>query len=128
MQTITLFMLCTPVAQAVMQQLRSKQDVRLVYVPVYDRLSSLPDGKGVALIEVAETGRPVVSFCLSLCDRIRRANPDCRLVLMCPELHEQSVAGALEAKRQGRIDDFVFCDSSVDYVTAKLLSLLLPSL
>ena len=44
-------------------------------------------------------------------------------MLMCPEGQAEAVHRAIEAKRKGEIDDFVFYDVSLDYLAASLQSL-----
>ena len=76
-----------------------------------------------ALLEVSEDGRQDIGFCLSLCARLRETAPGCRLMLMCPEGQAETIRLCIEAKRRGKIDDFVFYDVSLDYLIASLKSL-----
>ena len=64
-----------------------------------------------------------IGFCLALCAWLRQVTPGCRLMLMCPENQAEAVRRAIEAKRRGQIDDFVFYDVSLDYLAASLQSL-----
>ena len=66
---------------------------------------------------------PGHDFCLALCAWLREVTPHCRLMLMCPEGQTEAVHRAIEAKRKGEIDDFVFYDVSLDYLAASLQSL-----
>lgn len=125
MQTIVLFMRRMPVAQGIMQKLQGNTDLRLVFEPEYAYATHAIrlNGAGIALIEVAESGEYTADYCMELCARLRRETPRCKLMLMCPEQDKRGVAQAVEAKRDGRIDDFVFYDSSIDYLASKFLSL-----
>ena len=76
-----------------------------------------------ALLEVAEDGAQDIGYCLALCAWLREVTPHCRLMLMCPEGQTETVHRAIEAKRKGEIDDFVFYDVSLDYLAASLQSL-----
>ena len=116
MQTIVLTMRRKPIAQGLMLMLGGNPDLRLTCEPEYGSAD-------VALIEVNESVRNDVSRCLTLCDRLRKEAPQCKLLLMCPEQDRTAVAQAVEAKRAGRIDDFVFFDSTTDYLISKLLSM-----
>ncbi|MCL2105516.1 MAG: hypothetical protein FWH26_00360 [Oscillospiraceae bacterium] len=116
MQTVVLVMRRGLAAQGLMRKLRGDPDLRLTYEPAYSRAD-------VALIEVAESGRQDISYCLSLCDRLQTEAPLCKRLLMCPEQDGTAVARAVEAKRAGRIDDFVFYDATPDYLVSKLLSM-----
>ena len=64
-----------------------------------------------------------MDFCLALCTWLREVTPDCRLMLMCPETQQDTVNRAIVARKQKLIDDFVFYDVSLDYLTASLQSL-----
>jgi hypothetical protein len=44
-------------------------------------------------------------------------------MLMCSERQIDAVSSAIQAKRKGEIDDFVFYDVSLDYLAASLRSL-----
>ena len=116
MRTIVLVMRRGLAAQGLMHTLRDIPDLRLTYEPEYSQAD-------VALIEVAESGRQDISYCLSLCDRLRTEAPQCKLLLMCPERDRKAVARAVEAKQKGRVDDFIFYDATNDYLASKLLSM-----
>ena len=64
-----------------------------------------------------------IDFCLDLCAWLRKVTPHCRLMLMCSERQIDAVSSAIQAKRRGEIDDFVFYDVSLDYLAASLRSL-----
>lgn len=125
MQTVALIMRRRPVAQGLMDALRNGGDVHIIFEPDYAHadVAIRSHGAGIALIEVAEAGEYDMEHCLALCAWLRKETPDCKLLLMCPEQDEESVAQAVTAKRAGRIDDFVFYDSTMDYLSSKLLSL-----
>ena len=74
-------------------------------------------------VDVAEDGAQDIGYCLALCAWLREVTPHCRLMLMCPEGQPEAVSRAIEAKRRGEIDDFVFYDVSLDYLAASLQSL-----
>lgn len=125
MQTILLMMRRRPIAQDFMEKFKDHPDVHIAYEPNYETADAVhsQDG-GVALIEVGETGGYDAAFCLALCKRLREKAPAYKLILLCPEQDEASVSQAVSAKRDGRIDDFVFYDASLAYLTSKLLSML----
>ena len=128
MQTVILAML----RQAVAQRLISKicdmpgcAHVRALFESDYANATSatIAYGADAVVFEVAEFGEYDTSYCLKLCDRIRREAPACRLLLLCPEHNEQSVSTAGEAKLNGQIDDFLFHDASIEYMVSKLLAI-----
>ena len=125
MRKIVIAMWRRPVAQDLMRKLRGDQDVQLIYEPDYDsaNIAIRSNDAGVALIEIAESGEYDSLRCLGICSKLRKETPDCKLLLMCPEQDKFCVAHAVEAKLDGLIDDFVFYDSTTDYLVSKLTSL-----
>lgn len=77
----------------------------------------------IAVIEAAESGEFSVHDSLRLCDEIRRGLPGCKLLLLCSENSEESKRLAISAKQEGHIDDFIFYDTSIDYLMSKLLAM-----
>jgi hypothetical protein len=77
-----------------------------------------------AVVEVPETADDMAEYCLAKCDEIKTASPECSILLMCPEESESGRNACIEAKRTGRIDDFVFYDTSLKYLISKLDALL----
>lgn len=126
MQTIVLLMRRKPIAQGFTQSLKSNPQIHIVYEPHYQNAHATIGAHeaGVALIEIGETDEYAISRCLLLCKTLRKKTPRCKLVLLCPEQNEESVLEAVAAKKDGRIDDFMFYDTSFNYLAAKLLSML----
>jgi len=125
-RTIVLIIWRKCIAQSLAQRLRDESNIHLVFEPSYSLAQNAVRSRtaDAALIEAAESGdQHGISDCLALCARLREEAPQCRLLLMCPERNKEDVARAVEAKRLGRIDDFVFYNSSIDYVASKLLAM-----
>ena len=124
MRTILLITPRQPIAQILTQRLRDAPFIRFVHEPDYSRFDSglSSYGADTALIEAQESGEYGIAYCLSLCDRLRIETPGCRVLLLCPEQDAAGVSAAINAKRAGRIDDFLFCDATTDYLTSKLLA------
>ena len=125
LKTVLLIMRRASLAQGLMAKVRDAPGLQLCYEPDYANVdvairSHLATG---ALLEVAEDGTHDIGFCLALCAWLREVTPHCRLMLMCPEGQAEAVHRAVEAKRNGAIDDFVFYDVSLDYLAASLQSL-----
>ena len=125
LKTVLLVMRRASLAQGLMAKARDDPDLRLCYEPDYDHVDAAIRSHQVAgaLLEVSEDGRQDMGFCLSLCARLRETAPGCRLMLMCPEGQAETIRLCIEAKRRGKIDDFVFYDVSVEYLIASLKSL-----
>ena len=125
LKTVLLIMRRASLAQGLMAKVRDVPGLQLCYEPDYANAdvairSHLATG---ALLEVAEDGAQDIGFCLSLCARLRETAPRCRLMLMCPEGQAETIHLCIEAKRRGKIDDFVFYDVSLDYLSASLQTL-----
>ena len=77
----------------------------------------------IALVEIPEKfGFPALEA-LDVCEKIRKSSPGCKIVLLCPEQDKESVDTCIEVKKKGEIEDFLFYDSSVDYLVSKLEAL-----
>lgn len=125
MPIVILIMKRKPVAQGFMYSLKGSPDIRLIYQPYYHK-SSLTIHRykaKAALIEVAETGPYNIGYCLALCNELRETTPECKLILMCSEQDEKTIDLVVDAKAKERIDDFVFFDVTIDYLSSKLISL-----
>lgn len=125
LKTVILIMQRASLAQGLIAKVRNAPGIQLCYEPDYANAdvairTHLAAG---ALIEVTENEVHDINFCLALCAWLREVTPHCRLMLMCPEGQTEAVHRAIEAKRKGEIDDFVFYDVSLDYLSASLQSL-----
>ena len=78
----------------------------------------------IVLIEIPESGpwKPAEK-CFAVCDMIHRQLPDCKLVILCSEDDKDSYQATIQAKQEGRIDDFLFYDNSAHYLLSKLEAL-----
>ena len=127
MQRIALIMQRKTVAQRLTERLQEEITGTIGFTSDYDEAVALVAGQqtDVALVEVTEGtagGSYNVGYCLGLCDVVRKQKPDCKLLLLCPEEDSESVRQAVQAKLGGRIDDFVFYETTIDYLIAKLMS------
>ncbi len=122
MRTIVLVMLRKPVVQGIIKKLHNNPSIRLIHESDYSNAYNTirEDDAEVALIEIAETGEYTADYCLALCAKLRASN--CKLLLLCPEQDEGSVAMAVEAKQAGLVKDFLFYDATIDYLVSKLIA------
>lgn len=113
-------------AQGLMAKVRDAPGIQLYYEPDYAN-ADVAIRSHLALPghcwRSPRTAIHGIDFCLALCAWLREVTPHCRLMLMCPEGQPEAVSRAIEAKRRGEIDDFVFYDVSLDYLAASLQSL-----
>jgi len=79
----------------------------------------------ITVVEIPESGPwNSADKCLAICDVIRRQLPDCKQVILCSENDADSCHAAIQAKRERRVDDFLFYDNSVNYLFSKLEALI----
>ncbi len=123
MQTIVLVMSRTAVAEGISAMLKQEHDIDPYHEQEYRRAAAVIQTKHAhsALIEVTEGGGHDAAYCLNLCDSIKKAAPDCKLLLMCPEQDKNGIRQAVSAKQAGRINNFVFYDASLRYLSSLLL-------
>ena len=78
----------------------------------------------ISVVEIPESGSwKSAEKCLAICDAIRKQFPDCKQVILCNEEDIDAYNAAIQAKKENRIDDFLFYDSSVHYLFSKLEAL-----
>ena len=125
MENIVLTMKRKPVAEGIINSLKDNQYINPIYEPKYNNANITINSHNpkVALIEVAESAPYDVEYCLKLCKEIRKNTPKCKLILMCSEQDERTIKKVIDAKGGNEIDDFVFYDVTIDYLTSKLMSM-----
>jgi len=78
----------------------------------------------LALVEIPERhGEPAMEA-LDVCRNIKEVCHGCKIMLMCPEKDRKSVDVCVEAKQKGEIEDFVFYDTTPEYLSRKLEAML----
>ena len=78
----------------------------------------------LALVEIPERHGDPAQEALDVCKDIREVSPGCKVMLMCPEKDDKSVEVCVEAKKKGEIEDFVFYDTTPEYLAKKLEAML----
>ena len=74
----------------------------------------------VAVIDILDSVSTQNTSVLSVCKKIRRASPSCRLLLFLSQDDIRGKATAVAAVQGEIADDFVFYDTSLEYFFAKL--------
>ena len=80
-------------------------------------------GIDVAVIEMIAETPTETGIVPSLCMELRKSNPDCQVFLLVPQDSKESCDTAMAAVNAKTADDYVFLDTSLDYLLAKLLAL-----
>ena len=103
----------------------SKTDIRPVAVSGFSEagIEAAFHKQVAALIEIPEGQAGAAGETLGVCEKLREISPGCKIVLLCPEYDKDSVKACVEAKRQGKIEDFLFYDVSTDYLVSILMAL-----
>lgn len=77
----------------------------------------------VTILEIPESRETDCAKLLFLCDRMKQQHSQNRILVLCPEKVPEICEQVIQAFRQERIDDFVFYDTSMQYLMAKLRAL-----
>jgi len=80
-------------------------------------------GINVAVIESFAGSSTEAEKVLALCADLRQASPDCQILLLVPQDYKEGRDLAMRAVKSGFLDDYVFLDTSLDYLVAKLLAI-----
>ena len=73
-----------------------------------------------AVIDILDGTIIETETALSFCKKLRKANPDCRLLLLLSQDDKIGKKMVINAIRNCIADDFVFYDTSLEYLFAKL--------
>ena len=75
----------------------------------------------VAVVEMIAGTTKETRMILSLCEELRQAAPGCQILLLVPQDNKEGRDMAMTAVNSKTVDDYVFLDTSLDYLFAKLL-------
>jgi len=78
----------------------------------------------LALVEIPERQGDPAQEALDVCKDIREVCPGCKVMLMCPEKDNKCIEVCVEEKKKGEIEDFVFYDTTPEYLAKKLEAML----
>jgi response regulator RpfG family c-di-GMP phosphodiesterase len=124
---VVMLVLCRKViAKLLIEHITSNTRVEAIGVYEFDKAGKMAQihQPVLALVEVPERhGEPVLDA-FDVCKDIKEVCPDCKIMLMCPEQDARSVDACADAKRNNRIEDYIFYESSLEYLTSKLKALL----
>ncbi len=74
----------------------------------------------IAVVDVIDVPSKESETALFLCKKLRQTLPDCRLLLLVSQNKKKGRKMAIDAIKSRAADDFVFYDSSLEYLFAKL--------
>lgn len=125
MQKVLLVMARKMLAQSFVRSMIGDNRFDFVVETNYDKalLTATSCSPHTAVVEIAESGEQPELIALNVCRQLRDFKPGCKLLLLCPESSEAAKDAAVSAKKDGSVDDFIFYDSSVEYLLKKLESM-----
>ena len=124
---IVMLVLCRRViAKLLIEHIKNNMMMDAFDLYEYDKAKRIATVRqpALALVEIPERYDNPALDALDVCKDIKEACPNCKIMLMCPEHDKKSVESCIDALKKGQIDDYVFYDTSPEYLTSKLESLL----
>ena len=122
MQNIMLLIQRSAIFDNIANYLKKHSEVNISHIQNYDYLTieNLLN-IDVILIEVAESGKFNIHYCLNLITNIVKKVSRVKIILMCSDRNEASIKLVLKATESGVIDDCLFLDVTFGYVELKIL-------
>ena len=77
-------------------------------------------GIDAAVLDILSSPSKETSDISELCRKIHQSLPDCRILLLLSQDDDAGRTAAVNAVRENAADDFVFYDTSLEYLFAKL--------
>ena len=129
-QNIILLVLCRKVIANLLVEAvekRSNMTVFAEYNYKNVRAAAMTLKPDIALAEIPQCrGTPALDT-LDICAEIKSESPGCKIMLLCPENSEESISVCVKAKQKAQIEDFLFYDSSTNYLVSKLESMIMDT-
>jgi len=125
-KTIVMLLLCRRViADLLIKSLERNEEVEAFGIYDYKNAvhAAMSRRPNIALVEIPEKHGTPAQDTLEICVAIKKELCECKIVLLCPEQDKESINACVEAKKQGKVEDFLFYDSGVEYLVSKLEAL-----
>ena len=124
MKRIVLDMQCAMFANAISQALeRSDPDFNVLRAEAPEKTAALCRSSLAYALNMEVTGYPPwrLEERLRLRNEVKRQRPDCKILLLVDEHADRALAfRVLQAKKDGRIDNFIYASVSPTYLAAVL--------
>lgn len=124
MKRIILDMQCAMFADAISQALeRSDPDFNVLRAEAPEKTAALCRSSLAYALNMEVTGYPPwrLEERLRLRNEVKRQRPDCKILLLVDENADRALAfRVLQAKKDGRIDNFIYASVSPTYLAAVL--------
>lgn len=125
MKKIVLVMDRKVLAEALLLEMKNNTGMKIYTEYDYHKATVSVDifRPDAVLIELPETKEISAEECLKICDGIREVDAACKILLLAPEGDPKACELTIQAVRDGRIDDFLYYDTSMKYLISKLEAL-----
>lgn len=110
-------------AQSFNAALQAQKIIDFELIPMLDFKQAALDAEVLGIDVAIVDGNHAIGTALQLCAGLRAAAPRCKILFMIGQQSRADAEIAVAAKKSGRINDFLFYDSSLDYLIAKLESM-----
>lgn len=124
MKRIVLDMQCAMFADAISQALeRSDPDFNVLRAEAPEKTAALCRSSLAYALNMEVTGYPPwrLEERLRLRNEVKRQRPDCKILLLVDKTADRALAfRVLQAKKDGRIDNFIYASVSPTYLAAVL--------
>ncbi len=111
-------------AQSLAAVVRNNPDLRLEPFLLLNLHQAVLDADlvkiDIAVVDVMDVPSKESETALSLCKKLRQTVPGCRLLLLVSQNNKKGRKMAIDAIKSRAADDFVFYDTSLEYLFAKL--------
>ncbi len=98
-------------------------DITVEYSYAMAALTAEAYAPTVVMMEIPETGPwKSAEKCLAVCNVIKKQSANCKIIILCSEGDLDSCGTVIAAKRENRIDDFLYYEASIKYLFSKLAS------
>lgn len=77
----------------------------------------------IMLLEIPESKKISLHQCLEICNDVRKILPECKILLLTPENSKDAREMAIKAVQDGNVNDFIYYDTSMEYLKSKLKSM-----
>jgi hypothetical protein len=114
-------------AQSLAALLKNKKHLGFEPFLLLDPCQALLDAEvvkiDVAVVDVMEWDSKEIEAIWSFCRSLRHMPTGCRLMLLVPQKDKMRREMAIEAMKKNVVDDYVFYDTSLEYLFAKLAAI-----
>ncbi|MGI5848522.1 MAG: hypothetical protein ACOX8Q_00390 [Christensenellales bacterium] len=111
-------------AQSLAAVVKSKPDLRLEPFLLLNPHQATLDADlvriDIAVVDVMDVTPKETKTALAICKKLRQTVPGCQLLLLVSQDNKKGRKMAIDAIKSRTVDDFVFYDTSLEYLFAKL--------